>query len=510
MRPESWHAEIASLEREIELEGFLERTRQDAEDLAEAVGSFAGSVVDLEALDRDYQAAKRFDVSEVREVGNELQAADLEGAEFLWPGGTDPIQASKEIAELQAQLASFDEAQVKHGELEAGLRVQMAMDSLISRTLLCTSDEALLASIVRRVNRKLATVSEGEILDLWSRVLRQFQESRWHGHLPRDAAFIPERFFVPCDQSEMRERIAVFIGWLQERLRAKAAEQGHQAFPMGVPGVASVLTARASLVRPIQDRRLAACLARICGLLGEGSVARFSQAAGLASDGWLATSDKHRKQLHSRMGTPSDESARSKLRMLLRLLDRLVLYLENYVSLEAPIDRALLQYRLGLEVTLPGSRKEVEGNNEIELQKRLCRFLLERGVYAVGTKFGQSEIDLLLKSGPATYVIETKIYRAAPTPARLRKDLAQLQTYMGQQPLAPRGVLLIYNLSERVIIADRVWLQGRYHVLAINLPKEPPSATSQTFLVTHGDGPELATFVANEAAGRVRRAREHK
>jgi len=45
------------------------------------------------------------------------------------------------------------------------------------------------------------------------------------------------------------------------------------------------------------------------------------------------------------------------------------------------------------------------------LQKELCKFLLERNIFSVGTKFGRSETDLLAELPTEGFIIETKIYK---------------------------------------------------------------------------------------------------
>ena len=419
-----------------------------------AIATHAKSVANLAELDADFQAATHFDISRVRQLYERLVQAGLRDAGFDWQAeGWDPVRGATELDKLSNQLSDFERAQKDHGEFEAALRLQLAIDSRIARLMLCTDDAELRNDVVERVRRCLGEESDAEIVDIWTQVLVQFQGSSNEGGLSRESALIPPKFLEPATLAQMRRNIAVFVVWLQWRLRAEAVQRdGVRAFPSGVPGVGSILASRASLVRPIGEQRLAVCLARICATLRLDARERFCQAAGLAPDGWIASSVQRNKSLQAKAAA---DDANDKL--LLRLLDRLSLYLAaSAVMMATPLDRALSQHRLGLEVELPLGRNEVLGKKEIDLQRRLCRFLLERGIYAVGTKFGRSEIDLLTSSAPATYVLEVKLYKKAPTPAQIRQNLAQLQVYMGQQPIAPRGVLLIYNLSGRQIVADPI------------------------------------------------------
>ena len=106
------------------------------------------------------------------------------------------------------------------------------------------------------------------------------------------------------------------------------------------------------------------------------------------------------------------------------------------------------QYKLGLEVMAPEILVEMRKKGELLLQKELCKFLVERNIFAVGTKFGRSETDLFAEHGGEEYTIEAKVFRAKRllSQSALKRAVVQLQNYLDQRPSTPRGILVIYNL----------------------------------------------------------------
>jgi hypothetical protein len=56
---------------------------------------------------------------------------------------------------------------------------------------------------------------------------------------------------------------------------------------------------------------------------------------------------------------------------------------------------------------LPASRETVGSRGEIDLQKELCKFLIERDIRAFGKLFGRSEVDLVAEMVGERILIET-------------------------------------------------------------------------------------------------------
>lgn len=131
-----------------------------------------------------------------------------------------------------------------------------------------------------------------------------------------------------------------------------------------------------------------------------------------------------------------------------------------FSSHETPIEKALFQYKLGTEVMAPEIIEQMTKKNELSLQKELCKFLIEKGIYAMGTKFGRNETDLLAELPDEGFIIETKIYKESRRVRErvIKSNLVQLQSYMDQNPVHRKGVLVIYNFSSILITAPRRWI----------------------------------------------------
>jgi hypothetical protein len=72
-------------------------------------------------------------------------------------------------------------------------------------------------------------------------------------------------------------------------------------------------------------------------------------------------------------------------------------------------------------------------------------------------------------------VIETKLLKSAPSERDINRWLTQLGSYLDQEHLALRGVLVLYNFSPTAIICPITTIRFRYLVLAINLCPQTPS-----------------------------------
>jgi hypothetical protein len=143
---------------------------------------------------------------------------------------------------------------------------------------------------------------------------------------------------------------------------------------------------------------------------------------------------------------------------------------------EGSVERTLRAYKLGLEVVVQDIRDEFIEKDELRLQREMCRFLVENHVSAYGTKFGWSETDLRAEDGFGAIVIETKLLRSgAPSAKDINRWLTQLGSYLDQEHLALRGVLVLYNFSSTPIFCPVSTLRHRYVILVINLCPDTPS-----------------------------------
>lgn len=176
----------------------------------------------------------------------------------------------------------------------------------------------------------------------------------------------------------------------------------------------------------------------------------------------------------------------------------------------ASIEHLIRRHKLALEVMVPDNVDEVSSKPEVLLQRELCRFLIEHGVVASGTKFGRSETDLVGAEDAATVVVETKKVTTSPTKAEIKKWLVQLQSYMDQELEPPVGVLLIYNLSETLVVAPRNRIRDSYCIVAVNLLKEAPSKRKRSVQIVESKGDNLIDVLVVDAATRATKKKAGK
>jgi len=183
---------------------------------------------------------------------------------------------------------------------------------------------------------------------------------------------------------------------------------------------------------------------------------------------------------------------------------------EFMISKEVPLEAVLRQLKLGQEVVAQDISREYAKRPELRLQRDIARFLIERGIYAVGTKFGRSETDFVIGEHADHYVIEVKKYArgAAVTDRTVKSALVQLQSYMDQPPTHPLGILLVVNFTDSLLIAPPTWIRGRYKILVINLQPEPPSGRRKSLSVEEGSGAQtIDVHVIDGSTSESRRKR---
>ena len=178
---------------------------------------------------------------------------------------------------------------------------------------------------------------------------------------------------------------------------------------------------------------------------------------------------------YSKSFSESQKSDSSLLLVLISKMKRLLNYVTELRTSFSNEAQALWHYKLGQEAIAPTRTASIKEGKETDLQKELCKFLLERNIYAYGKMFGRGSIDLYIKSdGGDDLIIETKIYKKSISEKLLKTHITQLKSYMDQHS-QPRGVLTIYNCTNDVIISPKSWLGGRIWILAINIGDSTPS-----------------------------------
>lgn len=456
------------------------------------------SVRSIADLEKNVQEAETLDFESLQAVFETLKHATNQ--ELPYPIPNDKKRTLKDfLAEIQATLKAMNEHQLKLGPTEILFRADLQLDSLLQYALMCLIDqEAVLAKVEQQILEKLKSIPNDTIADIWGQIKSEFDKGAFAEGLPNDPDILGESFFHQGPPIETRKKIAAFLIRYKSKLWLQAFQQGMQSFPMRSPGVA-----RLSLLRR------------------DGSINTLSSSDLLLFNSvlrtvvlWELATYKTPDYLLRRFGCGkagrflgSNEYARVKaalekllpsnrLRYVSFLLDEL-LNLVNLTSVyfirDNPIERVLRAYKLSLELFASEVNKEISTyktrEKEIRLQKEICRVLLQKDIYSYGVLFGNSEIDLLTKSTYGEiFVIETKLFKSNPNANIIKKNLSQLLSYMAQHSQS-KGILFIYNLSDRVIVTPETWIKGRIAIIAVNLGKKTPSQREKALVLIEPKAP---------------------
>ncbi len=394
------------------------------------------------------------------------------------------------ISRLESEVARLDAEAVVW-------RLEFGGDNDFFDLLLCAAhDDRELPDLCKRAASKLESVDESQIAILWARLVREFSELRTT-RFPSDSPRLPPRFFEYGSAEAARKKIADYIVHIKPQIVHDLLMTGGGATPLELVGLARLLAwspdepgvevdeTEVVLARSISR---VACLADKFGLVGNEDVAA---ALRVEPSSYFLEGPEFVKMAQR---LPTLEALNHQLFYECSTILRIAADLVTRVS---PVERALLQYKLGHEVVANEIRRLYAGRGELSLQRELCRFLIERDLYAIGTKFGSSEIDLLVEHYQASFVIEVKLIRpsANATPASIKRALIQLQSYMDQTRRVTRGVLLIVNMASTTIISPRKWLHGRYWILPVNLHTDTPSKRRRTLQIEEVSGTDLIEVV---------------
>jgi hypothetical protein len=290
------------------------------------------------------------------------------------------------------------------------------------------------------------------------------------------------------DVDTARDKLSSYVVQLKPALLAEMARRGQTSFPMKVPDTAQVLSWKeATAVERLseQEGTLVKAISRMAMLL-KALFARDEAdvAMGLGLDPQSRIFKKEQSIFEStQKRAPPFTAMCYELRKFIQVADFLM-------SKDVPLEAVLHQLKLGMEVVAQDISREYSKKPELRLQREIARFLIERGIYAVGTKFGRYETDFVVAAHADYYVIEVKKYAQgkAITDRTVKNALVQLQSYMAQPPTRPLGILVVFNFADSLLIAPPTWIRGRYKILVINLQRNPPSGRTKSLTVEEGSG----------------------
>jgi len=484
------------IERIEDLEQLLpliprELLRKDLSRLVVSVLECVSKARNIEDLNRTLLARTRVDIATLRQVADILEKLDLGGPHDLFP--TRSLNPRSILTDYRSLIERFERESQTLDALDLCLRLNYGSGPLMDLMLCAAVVQADLTPVIHLVRQKLDLLDDYQVMELWSQIQREFSPERLDS-MELDAEILPKNWLRTTTIPETKEKIANYVVTLKPRLELVMFKSGRHVIPHDAPSLALLLslTDSAAAVPVLQfELDLASALARLRSYWENILIQprlNFNRALGL-SGGESFLDSKEYQGVASKV-TRADHNAE---RLIIYELKKIIRAIDSLLTYESPVEKALTQYKLGTEVMAPDNIKDLSQKNELRLQKELCRFLLERGIFTVGTKFGRSETDLLANLPDEGYIIEAKVYKytARVSEKTIKNNLVQLQSYMDQNPTRTRGILVIYNFSSTFISAPRQWIDGRFWFLPINLQKEPPSGRNRSLVIERGDGDDV-------------------
>jgi len=470
----------------------MDLLQEDLAGLVVEVLVYVRKAIDLEELNRTLLAREHIDIETHRRVVDIIEALDLDGPHKLFPS-RDALNPLSLLQDYRSFLDELAKEATARDSMNLALRLEFGSHSLIDLLLCAAIVRADLSEIVRIVREKLELLDDDQVISFWSLIQSEFNQDRSYT-MEVDPDILPPDWLKTGSLADTKQKIADYVVVLKSRLMLSMFRAGKYTIPSEAASLSQILalsaTAAATPVSQV-ELELARGLARLYSywsrILNKPSN-DFARFLGLFDNASFLDSRNQQEDASSK--TLRDEDS---ARLILFELKKVVRAAYAFASYETPVEKALTQYKLGIEVMTPEIIKVLQKKKELTLQKELCKFLLERNVFAVGTKFGRSEVDLLAELPTEGYVIETKIYREGRNVGEgtIKNNLVQLQSYMDQSPVHRRGILVIYNFSSKLITAPKRWIGGRFWFLPINLQRNPPSGRHQSIMIDQGEGEDL-------------------
>ena len=472
-------AALAELERALALlEPLIART--DVSEYARERLRVLG--MDLFRSIRSIADVTRLEQGALAEVGRDfaLVEAQVDALAGLGPEGyvaTEPQYPAlvESFARAKTLLSTTKTQMADIEPLEIGLRLELVVDRVLTRALGLLRPQSVVGKqVLEAVARKLTLVSDEECLRLWAKISAEVQPSSdpWSARIPIDPVVVDRAFFLLGGSKPLRELIAQYLIEVRPRLVESASRAGQPSFPFPPIAIAQILSwTKSSLTLSAKEERLAGHIMLLAYLLS-------------------TRMDVDRNELAGLLGLPASarilngQAERKAKKLVPEAAATLVVFSEckSVVNLLSIVGRAtrepeielLIRYKLSAEVGLPTSRARFAGQNEVALQRALSAFLIEHGCFAVGTKFGPAETDLVMGSAVDPLVVEVKLFSERPSPSAIKRAFVQVLSYMDQAPYKSRGALVLFNLSEVPIIVPKEFV-SRVAFIAVNLPQKTPS-----------------------------------
>lgn len=459
--------------------------KDDLDGLIEEVFVWARTKINFGNISDKLAARRTLDFASLEKMKSILAGIDFPAEVML---GQNPISPSEVVEELTRHLRDLKSQFANLSEIDVDTKLSFLIGGNARQLVFAAAVIGKkLPALVKLVRQKIDLLAPIQVRVIWSRVQEELDPASLTP-ISDHAALLPPGWTQFTDVEEARGKLARYVVELKPALLAEMARRGRTSFPMKVPDTSQMLGWKeATAVERLseQEGTLVTTVGRIGPLLKVLFARDESDVAmGLGLDPESRIFKKERSIFESSNKQPPPFVGMCyELRKFIQVADLLV-------SKEFPLEAMLRQLKLGLEVVAQDISRDYGRRSELRLQREIARFLIERGIYAVGTKFGRSETDFVIGEHADHYVIEVKKYArgSAITDRTVKSALVQLQSYMDQPPTHPVGILVVFNFTDSLLIAPQTWIRGRYKILVINLQPEPPSGRRKSLTVEEGSG----------------------
>jgi hypothetical protein len=473
---------------------------EDADDLVNELFTQAARTLNLRELSARLRGRHDLDIEALRKAARFFRDLPWAGPVALTPALT--VNPPEQVAKLESEINNIEALNNQDPTIQAAFGLDITVGGSLLRLTMCAFTlKFSLEPLLALAREKLRLPSPEQVVTLWSYLQREFDPDR-------DARMEPVSTILPADflrfdsDAQARDKLARYIAEYKPRLMLALSSRNGTGYPLDVPGIANVLAWRSSstaIPPSLQEQRLGKAIRRLVGMSTKlfshsreelAEILRIEPKSLLLGDG----------QIRPREEKPAISALCYELRKASRLLSELSMAQEDLPTF-------IRRYKLGIEVMSPHLNEEFSTKNELMLQRELSRFLLERGIFVVGTRFGSGQTDLVSWEKEALYIVETKLFKG---PGEIRRKaitdaFAQLRTYMDTHPTTPRGVLVIYNMSASNISAPEHWLRNRFLFIAVNMQSKSPSLRTHSIEILEGDDDKTIQVVEVGRKSRRRR-----
>lgn len=457
-------------------------------------------------LDRRFLSIYSMDVKSLRGMLDLLSSSDLPDTYLL---DDDVLYSTKEIiADLNTSLCELETQSHLLTKLSSIGWLEFVGDVNFQKLLIVgASSGQSFPSLEESLLNKLDLFDDDTIRNLWDRVKYEFNTDRSF-YMVDYCNVLPNNFLKGKLISTIKPKIAKYTVTYKPQLLHNMFQRGRSRYPSEIIGVSKIFAARVSEdVEPLSGLQItiSTSISRVFAIYekltykGSGELADI---LGIQGESYIKSGPIYKETVDLLSNKRGKNYEMSKVqRWILYEVQKILDSSEVFVDYQSTLAKALLQYKLGIELMAPDCISHYTNKHELHLQKELCQFLLHRGIFAFGSKFGRSEIDLLSQYSEEEFVIETKVYRGnvKPTAKQIKNNLIQLESYIDQSPNLRRGILVIYNLSKYLITEPREWINNRYLILPINLLQDRPNERKKSiFIEPSNDEEQLIVVYRNE------------